>query len=302
MSLRDNAIVAYAETKVMEKSDRNVWVLSGEILEAHAEGHAAVPRHDHRVQPDMFGQRPTVDLGHLHGIGVDVENVIVLMLIDDRPFFDRTEAHPLIDPIRIKTLAVDQEPEFLPMLRRLDFGMRRREFEHTSPGDFLVTDGLLRRRREFPRQLHRARLALDDDAGDRAGRGGIALIVRDCAQGVGARRAGLHQHVHPLTRRHQHGVGMRRGLFRIHREGQVHPRQGTAVEGDRMQIVSLQLHEDVVLPARMQQAPALHFARPHRDGRLAYAVDGQEPGRRLRKQRLEILDRPKRVEHRFGQH
>ncbi len=33
MSLRDNAIVAYAETKVMEKSDRDVWVLSGEILE-----------------------------------------------------------------------------------------------------------------------------------------------------------------------------------------------------------------------------------------------------------------------------
>src|ERR1700751_1150427 len=33
MGLRDNAIVAYAETKVMEKSDRNVWVLAGEILE-----------------------------------------------------------------------------------------------------------------------------------------------------------------------------------------------------------------------------------------------------------------------------
>src|SRR6266851_2168036 len=33
MSLRDNTIVAYAETKVMEKSDRNVWVLAGEILE-----------------------------------------------------------------------------------------------------------------------------------------------------------------------------------------------------------------------------------------------------------------------------
>ena len=32
--MRDNAIVAYAETKVMEKSDRDVWVLSGEILEA----------------------------------------------------------------------------------------------------------------------------------------------------------------------------------------------------------------------------------------------------------------------------
>jgi len=34
MSLRDSAIVAYAETKVMERSDRDVWVLSGEILES----------------------------------------------------------------------------------------------------------------------------------------------------------------------------------------------------------------------------------------------------------------------------
>src|SRR5262249_61605407 len=33
MGLRDNAIVAYAETKVIDKSDRNVWVLSGDILE-----------------------------------------------------------------------------------------------------------------------------------------------------------------------------------------------------------------------------------------------------------------------------
>jgi len=34
MSLRDCAIVGYAETKVMERSDRDVWVLSAEILEA----------------------------------------------------------------------------------------------------------------------------------------------------------------------------------------------------------------------------------------------------------------------------
>ena len=34
MSFRDNAIVAYAETKVMKKSDRDVWVLAGEILES----------------------------------------------------------------------------------------------------------------------------------------------------------------------------------------------------------------------------------------------------------------------------
>src|SRR5262249_46056421 len=34
MALRDNAIVGYAETKVMEKSDRDVFVLAGEMLEA----------------------------------------------------------------------------------------------------------------------------------------------------------------------------------------------------------------------------------------------------------------------------
>jgi acetyl-CoA acetyltransferase len=34
MSLRDSAIVAFAETKVMEKSDRDVWELDAEILEA----------------------------------------------------------------------------------------------------------------------------------------------------------------------------------------------------------------------------------------------------------------------------
>ena len=34
MSLRDSAIVAYAETKVMEKSDRDIWVLDAEILDS----------------------------------------------------------------------------------------------------------------------------------------------------------------------------------------------------------------------------------------------------------------------------
>ena len=36
MALRDHAIVAYAETKVMEKSDRDVFVLAGEMLEVAA--------------------------------------------------------------------------------------------------------------------------------------------------------------------------------------------------------------------------------------------------------------------------
>ncbi len=33
MALRDNAIVGYAETKIVEKSERDVWELGAEILE-----------------------------------------------------------------------------------------------------------------------------------------------------------------------------------------------------------------------------------------------------------------------------
>ena len=38
MSLRDTAIVAFAETKIMEKSDRDVWELDAEILESLLDG------------------------------------------------------------------------------------------------------------------------------------------------------------------------------------------------------------------------------------------------------------------------
>jgi hypothetical protein len=100
-------------------------VFAGEVEEARAEGEAAIAWDVHRVHPYGLRQRLAIDLGHLHIIGVDVEDVVVLVLIDDRPFFHRAEAHSLIDPIWIENLAVDQEPEFLPMLRRLDLGMRR---------------------------------------------------------------------------------------------------------------------------------------------------------------------------------
>lgn len=45
------------------------------------------------------------------------------------------------------------------------------------------------------------------------------------------------------------------------------------VEGDDVQPVSVELHQDVVLVLRADDAPALHLGRPHRDGRLALAVD-----------------------------
>src|SRR5438552_2773019 len=69
-----------------------------------------------------------------------------------------------------------------------------------------------------------------------------------------------------------------------------------------MQRVPLEFHEDVVLPARMQDSPALHFPRAHGDGRLAHAIDGQESCGGFREECLEIFDRPKRVEYRLGQY
>ena len=97
----------------------------GEVEEARAKGDAAITWDDHRVHPDGLRQWCAIDLGHLHIIDVNMEDMIVLMLIDDRPFFHRAEAHSLINPIRIENLAVNLEPEFLPMLRRFDLGMRR---------------------------------------------------------------------------------------------------------------------------------------------------------------------------------
>jgi len=34
MALHDSAIVAFAETKIVEKSDRDVWELGAEVLES----------------------------------------------------------------------------------------------------------------------------------------------------------------------------------------------------------------------------------------------------------------------------
>ena len=60
-------------------------------------------------------------------------------------------------------------------------------------------------------------------------------------------------------------------------------------------LVELQQH--VVLVLRADQAPALHLARPHVDGRPPLAVDRQEARRGFRKERAEVLDHVEGVEH-----
>ena len=63
-----------------------------------------------------------------------------------------------------------------------------------------------------------------------------------------------------------------------------------------------QVHEEVVLPASMQDAPALHLARPHGDGRFTHAVHGEEVRGCFREKRAKILNHAELVEHSLGQH
>ena len=69
-----------------------------------------------------------------------------------------------------------------------------------------------------------------------------------------------------------------------------------------MQIVLLEIEQHVVLIGRIEDAPALDLAGPHLDHRTALAVDREETRRRLRKQRLEILDHAVGVVDHLGQH
>ena len=121
-------------------------------------------------------------------------------------------------------------------------------------------------------------------------RRGVALIVRLGVQGVGAGGTRLHQNIGALAGRDQQLLE------------RLHGAELDAVIGDRMQVVLLQIEQHVVLIGRIEDAPALHLAGTHLDHRSALAVDRQEARRRLRKQRLEILDHAVRVVDHLGQH
>ena len=84
-------------------------------------------RHHHRVAPDRLGQLLAVDRDHLEGIGVDVEDVVVLVLVDDDPFLDRAQGNALIDPVGVELPAADQIGEFLVVGGRRKLRLLRRE-------------------------------------------------------------------------------------------------------------------------------------------------------------------------------
>ena len=137
----------------------------------------------------------------------------------------------MIDPVGIERLAIDREPESPPKLRRA-VEASLSEFEHAGSGDLLIADQLLQQGWEFGGEVHGQRIACHHEAGDGAGRRGIALIERDTAQRVGSGLASLHQDVEALAWRHQHGVWMVCWLIGLDWNAQAHPREGNAVAGD----------------------------------------------------------------------
>ena len=50
-------------------------------------------RHDHRVAPHRIAQDLAVHRHHFEVVGVNVEDVVVGVLVDDQPFLGRTERY-----------------------------------------------------------------------------------------------------------------------------------------------------------------------------------------------------------------
>jgi hypothetical protein len=113
----------------------------GEIQKARAERHASLPRHHHRIAPIPIDQLLPIDRDHLEGIGVDMKDVVVFMLVDDGPFLDRTERNALVDAIRIESAAADEETEFLIVGGGWKFGLIDGQRQAPRVGDLLIADG-----------------------------------------------------------------------------------------------------------------------------------------------------------------
>ena len=113
----------------------------GKIQKARAERHASLPRHHHRIAPIPLGERRAIDRDQLEGIGVDMKDVVVFMLVDDGPFLDCTERYALVDAMRIESAAADEETEFLVVGGGWKFGLVDRQRQAPPVGDLLIADG-----------------------------------------------------------------------------------------------------------------------------------------------------------------
>src|SRR5262245_4865573 len=85
----------------------------GKIAESRPECHASVSGHHHCVVPARLGQLLAIDRCHLEGVGVDVKDMIILVLVDNGPFLDRAEWNAIVDTVRVESTAADQKGELL---------------------------------------------------------------------------------------------------------------------------------------------------------------------------------------------
>ena len=92
-----------------------------EIQEARAERHASFARNKNRIAPLPIFDRLSIDRHDFERVGVYVENVIVLMLIDDNPFFHRTKLDTLVYSVRVEGSSAHQKAKFLVVSRRRKF-------------------------------------------------------------------------------------------------------------------------------------------------------------------------------------
>src|SRR5689334_4225958 len=83
------------------------------VAESRPERHASVARHHHGVVPARLAQLLAIDRCHLEGIGVDVKDMIVVVLVDNRPLLDRAERNAMVDAVWVESTAADQKCELL---------------------------------------------------------------------------------------------------------------------------------------------------------------------------------------------
>ena len=87
-----------------------------------------------------LGHRLVVDRHDLERVGVDMEDVVAGVVVDDRPLLDRTEANGLVHPLRIEPTAIDQVGKFLVRGGRGNLRFDGRERNGSGAGDLVVVD------------------------------------------------------------------------------------------------------------------------------------------------------------------
>ena len=92
-----------------------------EIQELGTERHTAFARNKNRITPFALFDRFAIKRHHFERVGVYVENVFVLMLIDDSPFFHSTKLDALAYSVRVEGSSAHEIAKLLIVSCRREF-------------------------------------------------------------------------------------------------------------------------------------------------------------------------------------